>query len=155
MRGGSSGLLLKSAPSRFAYGKLKGQSFRFGGSSGLVSKNRFGSGSNVTKTVTKTLTNLKKNLTGGLNNNGYTNNGSIDAELVENLLVSITTLLNSINSNTAPTQQIYDALKEYIDYVKGNKNNTSNNQVSMPTSNSEVDSNFTNLVTTLAAIARG
>lgn len=156
IRGGSSGILRKAAPSRFAYGSLKGQRFRFGGSSGLISKNRFsGAGSNLTKTVTKTLTNLKKNLTGGLNNNGYNNNGTIDAELVEELLVSITSLLNSINSNTAPTQQIYDALKEYIDYVKGNKTSTSTNQVSMPTNNNEVDTNFANLVTTLAAIARG
>ena len=156
-RGGSSGLLRQAAPSKFAYGSLKGQRFKFGGSSGLLTtKNRFsGAGSNLTKTVTKTLTNLKKNLTGGISNNGYTNNGSIDAELVENLLVSITSLLNSINNNTAPTQQIYDALKEYIDYVKGNKSSTSTDQVAMPTNSNEVDTNFANLVTTLAAIARG
>ena len=155
-RGGSSGLLRQAAPSRFAYGSFKGQRFKYGGSSGLISKNRFsGAGSNLTKTVTKTLTNLKKNLTGGINNNGYSNSGTIDAELVESLLVSITQLLNSINSNTAPTQQIYNALKEYIDYVKGNKTTTSTNQVSMPTNNNEVDTNFANLVTTLAAIARG
>lgn len=154
--GGSSGLLRKAAPSRFTYGSMKGQRFSFGGSSGLSAKNRFsGAGSNVTKTVTRTLNKLKKNLTGGLSNNGYIR-GGIDPDLVEDLLMSITTLLNSINSNTAPVQQIYDVLSEYVNYVKTGKAPTvTNDRVSMPRNNNEVDNNFANLVTTLAAIARG
>ena len=155
-RGGSSGLLRRIAPSRFAYGALKGQKI-FGSGSGLISKSRFrgaGSGVDITKTVTKSLTKLKKNLTGGLANNGTRNMTGIDPILVEELLTAITSLLNSIAANTAPTQQIYDALSEYINYVKG-RNNRATEQVPMPTNNNDVDTNFASLVTTLSAIARG
>ena len=154
LRGGSSGLLRKAAPSRFAYGSMRGQKFAFGGASGISPANRFSSNTALKSSVTKTLSNIKTSLT---KSNG--NISGIDPTLVADLLSSITTLLNSIANNTAPTEKIYDALTEYIDYVKGNKASTtsssSNTQVNIPTSNEEIDSNLAGLVSTLAAIARG
>jgi len=155
LRGGSSGLLRKAAPSRFAYGSMKGQRFRFGGASGLASANRFSSNSNAMKTsVTNTLSSIKSSLT---KSNG--NISGVDPSLVAELLSSITSLLNNIANNTAPTERIYNALTEYIDYIKGNKtsssSSSSNEQVTMPRSNDEIDSNLAGLVSTLAAIAKG
>lgn len=155
LRGGSSGLLRKAAPSRFAYGSMKGQRFRFGGASGLTSVNRFSSNNNAMKTsVTNTLSSIKSSL---VKSNG--NMSGVDPALVTELLASITSLLNSIANNTAPTERIYNALTEYIDFVKGNKTSSStsssNEQVTMPRSNDEIDSNLAGLVSTLAAIAKG
>ena len=152
LRGGSSGLLRKFAPSRFAYGSTK----KYGKGSGLVSKNRFrGAGSDMSATVTRTLTNIKTNLT---RNNG--NISGIDPQLVAELLASITGLLNSIADNTAPVERIYNVLSEYVDYVKGGSNVTTSggnpdNRVNMPTGNNDIDSNIQGLVASLAAIARG
>ena len=160
-RGGSSGLLRKAAPSRYAYGKMKGQRFKFGSGSGLTTKNRFrGAGTDLAKTTTNILNKMKSNLTGGLANNGTSTSVSytgVDPTLVTELLSAITTLLNSIANNTAPTQQIYDVLVDYIDYVKTGTKSTRNatNTQQVPTSSDEVDTNLANLVTTLAAIARG
>jgi hypothetical protein len=160
-RGGSSGLLRKAAPSRYAYGKMKGQRFKFGSGSGLTTKNRFrGAGTDLAKTTTNILNKMKSNLTGDLANNGATTSVSysgVDPALVTELLSAITTLLNSIANNTAPTQQIYDVLVEYIEYVKTGTKSTKNatNTQQVPTSSDEVDTNLANLVTTLAAIARG
>jgi hypothetical protein len=155
LRGGSSGLLRRAAPSRFAYGSMKGQRFRFGGASGLTSANRFSSNSNAIKTsVTNTLSSIKSSLT---KSNG--NISGVDPSLVAELLSSITSLLNNIANNTAPTERIYNALTEYIDYIKGNKtsssSSSSNEQVTIPRSNDEIDSNLAGLVSTLAAIAKG
>jgi len=155
LRGGSSGLLRRVAPSRFTYGSLKGKSL-FGKGSGLVSKNRFrGAGSGMTAAVTKTLTSIKSDLT----KSGGRVSG-IDPSLVADLLASITGLLDSIAANTAPTEKIYNVLSEYVDYVKGNSNQTgstrdSNQKVNMPTNTNDIDSNLVGLVQTLTAIARG
>ena len=154
LRGGSSGILRKAAPSRFAYGKFKGQSFRHGGASGLVSKNRFGNmNSDLKNRITTTLTNFRSNLTGSVS----TGSSGIDPTLVADLLASITSLLDSIASNTAPTEKIYEALTEYIDYIKGNKGTSarSSEQIEIPKSSEDIDSNLAGLVSTLAAIARG
>ena len=158
LRGKSSGILRKAAPSRFAYGKLKGQTLKYGKASGLTTKNRFSNANNdIKKTVTKTLSNFRTNLLG---TSSYDNNSSgIDPALVADLLSSITSLLDSIANNTAPTEKIYDALTEYIDYVKGNKGTTTSSKVTekmdMPKSTDDIDSNLAGLVSTLAAIARG
>jgi len=158
LRGGSSGLLNKFAPSRFVYGSKKGQKL-FSGSSGISGKNaRFrGAGSEMSAVVTKTLNNIKTNLT----NNGGSMSG-VDPSLVTDLLTAITSLLNSISENTAPTEKIYAALTDYIEYVKGNKesnqtttNNQNTNKVNMPTTTNDIDTNIASLVSTLSAIARG
>ena len=158
LRGKSSGLLRKLAPSKYVYGSLKGQKLR-AKSSGIKYNNRFrGAGSEA---VTATLTKLKDNLTKVKKSGNYSGTG-IDPTLVTDLLAAITKLLDSIANNTAPTQQIYTALTEYIEYVKGesDKNKSTNNyssknKVQMPTNNTEVDSNLSNLITTLSAIAAG
>ena len=159
LRGGSSGILLKAAPSRFAYGKFKGQSLRYGGASKLNTTTRFTNiDSDLRDKITTTLSNFRTNLS----RNRYSSSGGstgIDPVLVTNLLVSITSLLDSIASNTAPTERIYTALVEYINYVKGENASTTNKsakeKVNMPTTNDDIDANLAGLVSTLAAIARG
>lgn len=158
LRGGSSGLLRKLAPSKYVYGKLKGQKLLSGKASGIKSTNRFrGAG---TENVTATLTKIKDNLTKVKNNrsSNSSNSSGIDPSLVTELLASITKLLDSIATNTAPTEKIYAALSEYIDYVKGNSKTTGTKtaeKVQIPTNSEEVDGNLANLVATLSAIAAG
>ena len=158
LRGGSSGLLRKLAPSKYVYGKLKGQKLLSGKASGIKSTNRFrGAG---TENVTATLTKIKDNLTKVKNNrsSNSSNSSGIDPSLVTELLASITKLLDSIATNTAPTEKIYAALSEYIDYVKGNNKTTGTKtaeKVQIPTNSEEVDGNLANLVATLSAIAAG
>lgn len=152
-RGGSSGLLRRAAPSRYAYGALKGHKFRFGSAAiSRGTRNRFrGAGSDLSATVTRTLTSIKSNISNGESYRG------IDPALITELLGSITTLLNSIANNTAPTERIYNALTEYIDFVKGNKSNRSNatDRVNMPTNDDEIQASIAGLVNSLSAIARG
>ena len=158
LRGGSSGLLRKLAPSKYVYGNLKGQKLLSGKASGIKSANRFrGAG---TENVTATLTKIKDNLTKVKNNrsSNSSNSSGIDPSLVTELLASITKLLDSIATNTAPTEKIYAALSEYIDYVKGNSKTTGTKtaeKVQIPTNSEEVDGNLANLVATLSAIAAG
>ena len=83
--------------------------------------------------------------------------GSIDSKVVEKLITAITGLLQSIASNTAPVQLIYDLLNSYL----GNKNdNTNKAETTTQTNknnmtNKEIDENVKSLVGALAAIAKG
>jgi cell wall-associated NlpC family hydrolase len=89
----------------------------------------------------------------------------VSADLVNQLIASITKILNSINNNTAPIEKIYNALNDYIKSkssggASGIENNTSTgttniNNINVSGSSNEIDSNLAGLVGVLAELAKG
>jgi hypothetical protein len=89
----------------------------------------------------------------------------VSADLVNQLIASITKILNSINNNTAPIEKIYNALNDYIKSkssggASGIENNTSTgttniNNINVSRSSNEIDSNLAGLVGVLAELAKG
>ena len=157
--GGSSGLstparlLNQFSPSKVLYNKepLEGVTLSKPNMRMTINNHRLSGGaSGITEQTTSMLNDIKRSIS---ENKTY---GSIDSKVVEKLITAITGLLQSIASNTAPVQLIYDLLNSYI----GNKNSNTNTE-STPTqtqnnmTNKEVDENVKNLVGALAAIAKG
>ena len=109
-----------------------------------------GGDSGIAEQTTSMLNDIKRSITENKTS------GSIDSKVVEKLITAITGLLQSIASNTAPVQLIYDLLNSYL----GNKNSNTNTsesttQTQNNMTNKEVDENVKNLVGALAAIAKG
>ena len=158
--GGSSGLstpaklLNQFSPSKVLYNRepLEGVTLSKPNMRMTINNARLSGGdSGITEQTTSMLNDIKRSIS---ENN---TSGSIDSKVVEKLITAITGLLQSIASNTAPVQLIYDLLNSYL----GNKNSTTNNSESATTqtqnnmTNKEVDENVKNLVGALAAIAKG
>ena len=157
--GGSSGLstparlLNQFSPSKVLYNKepLEGVTLSKPNMRMTINNHRLSGGaSGITEQTTSMLNDIKRSISENKTS------GSIDSKVVEKLITAITGLLQSIASNTAPVQLIYDLLNSYI----GNKNSNTNTE-STPTqtqnnmTNKEVDENVKNLVGALAAIAKG
>ena len=148
MAGGSSGILMKARP-----GSINNIPVRMSNGRLVPVSNFTGGASDVMTTQTQAmLSNLTKNAT---------KSSGISPELVSKLITSITQILERIANNTAPVNQIYQALVAYIQSggnsgisekpvpIKVNK--SQNNQQPEP----EIDSNIATLVGVLAELAKG
>lgn len=157
--GGSSGLstparlLNQFSPSKVLYNKepLEGVTLSKPNMRMTINNHRLSGGdSGIAKQTTSMLNDIKRSITENKTS------GSIDSKVIEKLISAITGLLQSIASNTAPVQLIYDLLNSYL----GNKNSNTNTestttQTQNNMTNKEVDENVKNLVGALAAIAKG
>lgn len=158
--GGSSGLLLTKNPGAKAYrhnDKFNISAISTSKSSRNYTNSRFnvsGGASDLAAQSTMMLNNVKSNVL------KQGSSGSISADLVQRLIQSITDLLNMIANNTAPIEKIYQVLAAYTtgsstiaETVSEASNKLSSNKTSKEAP--DIDASITNLVGTLAEIARG
>lgn len=147
--GGSSGVLMKARP-----GSINNMPVRVAGGR-LVPVGNFTAGASTIASQTQTmLSNLGANAA---------KSSGISPELVTRLLTSITQILERIANNTAPVNQIYQALVAYIQSggnsgisekttpIKVPKSQNNNQQNVEP----EIDSGIMTLVGVLAELAKG
>ena len=148
MSGGSSGILLNSRVGTKANGgsirRLAVPQYYSGGDSNILNK---------AKQALNTVAN-------NVRESG--NKGAISADLVEKLLNSIIKVLETISSNTASVDKIYQVLAAYTKTSAATDATSTaaaaklaNDSSKSNDNNSEIDSNIANLVGTLAAIAKG
>lgn len=148
MSGGSSGILMNARP-----GSMSNMPARMSNGR-LVPVSRFSGG------ASDILTGQTQSMLSNLSTQVKNSNG-ISPELVSKLITSITQILERIANNTAPVNQIYQALLAYVQSggdsgtttkpVPVKVNNQRNNQ---PVSD-EIDPSISTLVGVLAELAKG
>lgn len=148
MSGGSSGLLMSARPGSKANANVNGM---ISIPNHKYSRNYSGGDSGLVAQTTSMLNSLKTKV----ENSGKS--GTISSELVERLLNSIIKILETISTNTASVDKIYQVLSAYTQTSAAAQTAAvkATTSASQSTGNNEVDSNISNLVGTLAAIAKG
>ena len=150
--GGSSGLLISSRAGANAPGIV---TFRDNRTGRLLPVRVSGGESDIVGMTSTILKNVKANVT------NKAKSGTVSAELVAQLLQSITNILNNIADNTAPVAKIYNALAAYISSGGGSASMdkvTVKKKPETPVAgggSNEVDSNIAALAGVLAELAKG
>ena len=149
--GGSSGLLISSRAGSNAPGIV---TFRDNRTGRLLPVRVSGGESDIVGMTSTVLKNVKANVT------NKAKSGTVPAELVTQLLQSITNILNNIADNTAPVAKIYNALAAYISSGGGASMDkvTVKKKPETPVAgggSNEIDSNIAALAGVLAELAKG
>ena len=145
MSGGSSGLLLSARPGAYS---SSGRTLVI--PKGRVGKSISGGDSALVSQTTSMLNNLKSSVING------GKSGTISSDLVEKLLAAIIKVLETISNNTSSVDKIYQVLLAYTqaktvtDVAKTVEESKKDKFL-----DAEIDANISNLVGTLAAIAKG
>lgn len=146
--GGSSGILINARP-----GSINNMPVRVSGGRLIPVGNLTGGDSSIVTSTQTMLTNLGANAA---------KSSGINPELVTKLITSITQILERIANNTAPVNQIYQALVAYIQSGgdSGLSKNTTPIRVNNKSQNNqqpepEIDSSIVTLVGVLADLAKG
>lgn len=116
-----------------------------------------GGDSSIVANTTGMLSNLQSSLR---NARTTSSGGGVSADLVNKLLESITSLLQSIANNTAPIEKIHNALLSYMSSGGGSKApnekvETVKSPKQTPAPKTEVDSSISALAGILAELAKG
>jgi hypothetical protein len=100
-----------------------------------------------------------KQMLTSIQTNAQNNSTTISAELLAKLIESIAKILEKIANNTAPVNKIYEVLADYVTKSATSKAATTAavtaNAASQSKESDEIDQNISNLVATLASIAKG
>ena len=149
--GGSSGILLASKAGSIKPGV---PTFRDNRTGRLLPVRVSGGESNIASLTNTMLHSVKANVT------NRAKSGGVSAELVAQLLQSITNILNNIADNTAPVAKIYNALAAYISAGGGQASTDKVTVIKKPetpssSGSNEIDSNIVALAGVLAELAKG